>query len=207
MDGGAWWAAVHGVAKNRTWLSNFTFTFHCHALEKEMATSVLAWRIPGTGELGGLPSMGSQSQTRLKWLSSSITMLILRRFQYREKKMVAAISQRSLSPLENKAALWEIQGHPLKGVNGVPENKNGAPLKALGSFLYSLVIKEFLGCLKAWGESPSSPNTKENLWDHLIRGRVPYESWKPKPLRKLGFPAVLPPLQCAGSANVTHNSF
>ena len=61
MDRGAWWAAVHGVAKSRTRLSDFTFTFHFHALEKEMAThsSVLAWRIPGTGELGGLPSMGS----------------------------------------------------------------------------------------------------------------------------------------------------
>ena len=60
-NGGAWWAAVHGVAKSRTQLSDFTFTFHCHALEKEMAThsSVLAWRIPGTGEPGGLPSMGS----------------------------------------------------------------------------------------------------------------------------------------------------
>ena len=55
MDGGAWWAAVHGVAKSRTQLSDFTFTFHFHALEKEMAThsSVLAWRIPGTGEPGG----------------------------------------------------------------------------------------------------------------------------------------------------------
>ena len=61
MDGGAWWAAVHGVAKGWTRLSNFTFTFHFHALEKEMAThsSVLAWRIPGTGEPGGLPSLGS----------------------------------------------------------------------------------------------------------------------------------------------------
>jgi len=61
MDRGAWWAAVHGVAKSRTRLSDFTFTFHFHALEKEMAThsSVLAWRIPGTGEPGGLPSMGS----------------------------------------------------------------------------------------------------------------------------------------------------
>ena len=51
MDGGAWWATVHGVAKSRTRLSDFTFTFHFHALEKEMAThsSVLAWRIPGTG--------------------------------------------------------------------------------------------------------------------------------------------------------------
>ena len=61
MDGGAWWAAVHGVTKSRTGLSDFIFTFHFHALEKEMAThsSVLAWRIPGTGEPGGLPSMGS----------------------------------------------------------------------------------------------------------------------------------------------------
>ena len=61
MDGGAWWAAVHGVAKSWTRLSYFPFTFHFHALEKEMAThsSVLAWRIPGTGEPGGLLSMGS----------------------------------------------------------------------------------------------------------------------------------------------------
>ena len=60
MDGGAWQAAVHGVEKSRIWLSDFTFTFHFHALEKEMAShsSVLAWRIPGTGERGGLPSMG-----------------------------------------------------------------------------------------------------------------------------------------------------
>ena len=61
MDGGAWWATVHAVAKSQTRLSDLTFTFHFHALEKEMATpsSVLAWRIPGTGEPGGLPSMGS----------------------------------------------------------------------------------------------------------------------------------------------------
>ena len=60
MAGGAWWAAVHGVAKIRTWLSDFPFPFHFHALEKEMAaqSSVLAWRIPGMGEPGGLPSMG-----------------------------------------------------------------------------------------------------------------------------------------------------
>ena len=62
MDGGVWWAAVHGVAMSQTRLSDFTFTFNVHALEKEMATysSVLAWRIPGMGEPGGLPSMGSQ---------------------------------------------------------------------------------------------------------------------------------------------------
>ena len=68
MDGGAWWAAVHGVTKNQAWLSDFPFTFHLHALEKEMAThsSVLAWRIPGTGEPGGLPSMGSH-RVRHDW--------------------------------------------------------------------------------------------------------------------------------------------
>ena len=61
MDGGAWRAVIHGVAKSRTRLSDFTFTFHFHALEKEMATqsSVLAWRIPGMGEPDGLPSTGS----------------------------------------------------------------------------------------------------------------------------------------------------
>ena len=60
MDREAWWAAVHGVAKNRAWLSDFTFTFNFHALEKKMAThsGILAWRIPGTGEPGGLPSTG-----------------------------------------------------------------------------------------------------------------------------------------------------
>ena len=61
MDGGAWWATVHGVAKSQTWLNDFTFTFHFHALEKEMATysSVLALSIPGMGEPGGLLSLGS----------------------------------------------------------------------------------------------------------------------------------------------------
>ena len=60
MERGVWWAAVHGVAKSQIRLSNFPFTFHFHALEKEMAphSSVLAWRIPGMGEPGGLPSMG-----------------------------------------------------------------------------------------------------------------------------------------------------
>ena len=74
MDGRAWKAAVHGVAEDWTQLSDFTFTFHFHALEKEMAThsSVLAGRIPGTGEPGGLLSYGvAQSQTRLKCLAAA----------------------------------------------------------------------------------------------------------------------------------------
>ena len=68
MHGGAWWAAVHGVAKSWARLSDFTFTFHFHALKKEMAThsSVLAWRIPGMGEPGGLPSMESH-RVRHAW--------------------------------------------------------------------------------------------------------------------------------------------
>ena len=68
MDGRAWWAAVHGVARSLTWLSDFTVFFHFHALEKKMAThsSVLTWRIPGTAEPGGLPSMGSH-RVRHNW--------------------------------------------------------------------------------------------------------------------------------------------
>ena len=68
MDGGAWWAAVHGVAKSRTRLRDFTFTFPFHALEKEMAThsSVLVWRIPGTGAWWAAISGVTQSWTRLK---------------------------------------------------------------------------------------------------------------------------------------------
>ena len=68
MDGGAWKAAVRGVAEGQAWLSDFTFTFHSHAFEKEMAThsSVLAWRLPGTAEPGGLPSVGSH-RVRHDW--------------------------------------------------------------------------------------------------------------------------------------------
>ena len=72
MDEGAWWAEVHGVTKSWTRLSDFAFTFHFHALEKERAThlNVLAWRIPGIAEPGGLPSLGSQSRIQLERLSS-----------------------------------------------------------------------------------------------------------------------------------------
>ena len=75
MDGGAWLAVVHGVTKSRTRLSDFTLTFHFHALEKEMAThsTVLAWRIPGMGNLVAAIYGVTQSRTRLKWLSSSRT--------------------------------------------------------------------------------------------------------------------------------------
>ena len=68
MDGGVWWDAVHGLAEGRTWLNDLTFTFHFHALEKEMAThsSVLAWKIPGIGEPDGLPSLGSH-RVRHDW--------------------------------------------------------------------------------------------------------------------------------------------
>ena len=92
MDGEAWKAAAHGVTGGQTRLSDFTFTFHFHALEKEMAThsSVLAWRIPGTGEPGGLPSMGSHRvRTRLKRLSSSSSMLMYGRTQHNIVKQLS----------------------------------------------------------------------------------------------------------------------
>jgi len=96
MDGGAWWAAVHGVAKSRTQLSDFTFTFHFHALEKEMAThsSILAWRIPGMVEPVGLPVYGvAQSRTRLKRLSSNssskgLIVVILKEMERLERDQV-----------------------------------------------------------------------------------------------------------------------
>ena len=74
MDRGAWWAAVHGVVMSWTWMSDFTFTFHFHALEKDMAihSSILAWRIPGTGEPGGLLSMGSH-RVRHDWSDLAAT--------------------------------------------------------------------------------------------------------------------------------------
>ena len=77
MDGGAWWAAVHGVEKSQTRLSNFTFTFHFHALETEMAThsSILAWRIPGMAEPGGLPSMGSH-RVRHYWSDLVVVVVV-----------------------------------------------------------------------------------------------------------------------------------
>ena len=78
MDGGAWWAAVHGVTKSQTWLGDFTFTFYFHALEKEMAThsSVLAWRIPGTGDPGKLPSMGLH-RVGHDWSNLAVEMIIM----------------------------------------------------------------------------------------------------------------------------------
>ena len=82
MDRGAWWAAVHGVARSRTWLSDFTFTFHFHALEKEMATnsSVLAWRIPGTEEPGRLLSVGLH-RVRHDWSDLAVAVTVILRYK------------------------------------------------------------------------------------------------------------------------------
>ena len=86
MDGGAWKAAVHGVAEGWTWLSDFTFTFHFHALEKEMAThsSVLAWRIPGTGEPGGLLSTGLH-RVGHDWSDLAAAAAVLPQYQFRQR--------------------------------------------------------------------------------------------------------------------------
>ena len=83
MDGGAWKAAVHGVVEGQTRLSDFTFTFHFHALEKKMEThsSVLAWRIPGTGQPGGLPSMGSH-RVGSDLATAAVAAALLQKVQY-----------------------------------------------------------------------------------------------------------------------------
>ena len=88
-EGGTWSAAVHGVAKSWTWLSDFTFTFHFHALEKEMAThsSVLAWRIPGMGEPGGLLSMGSH-RVRHDWSDLAAAAAVLQKLTQHFKSTV-----------------------------------------------------------------------------------------------------------------------
>ena len=101
MDGGAWWAAVHGVAKSRTRLSDFTFTFHFDALEKEMAThsSVLAWRIPGTGE--------PVSRTRLKRLTAAAAAAGFCKFSSRSQTNETATSDFNFC-----LAIWPSTSHP-----------------------------------------------------------------------------------------------
>ena len=111
MDGGTWWAAVHGVTGGQTRLSDFTFTFHFHALKKEMATlsSVLAWRIPGMGEPGGLPSMGSH-RVRHDWsdlaAAASILTWELRKLRFGDTKWLAQ------DLIGRKQKCWEANPNP-----------------------------------------------------------------------------------------------
>ena len=117
MDRGAWWAAVHGAAKSRTRLSDFTFTFHFHALEKEMAThsSVLTRRIPGTGQPDGLPSMGSH-RVRHDW--SDLAAAAAGDLKHRNLFFLTVLEPRSLG------LLWQSSGKdstlPLHGAQVWP---------------------------------------------------------------------------------------
>ena len=108
MDGGAWWAAVHGVTKSQTRLSDFTFTFHFHALEKEMATHsiVLAWRIPGTGEAGRLPSMGLH-RVRHDWsvLAAAAAGLKVNGNGIIERKLIFNVE---ISPKDSDPGEWKL---------------------------------------------------------------------------------------------------
>ena len=112
MDGGAWWAAVHGVAKkSQTRLSHFTFTFHFHVLEKEMSThsSVLVWRIPGTGLPGGLPSMGSH-RVRRDWsgLATAAAQHLVERTWYVSKPQFFKSANEYAYFSQLLQRLWEI---------------------------------------------------------------------------------------------------
>ena len=110
MDGGARKAAIHGVAEGRTRLSDFTFTFHFHVLEKEMAThsSVLAWRIPGTGEPGGLTSMGSH-RVGHDWLDLAIAIAICLDSWTKHSRFLCNIALYSIGPC------FYHQSHPQLG--------------------------------------------------------------------------------------------
>ena len=149
MDGGACWAAVHGVAKSQTRLNDFTFTFHFHALEKEMAThsSVLAWRIPGMGEPGGLPFYGvAQSRTRLKWLSSSSGMLLW--------SPVMGLPQ-----LTTGGSLLQALGYPLSRHQPWDSNtpshiKLGVVLQSLG---FSCSSEHSPEAMRSWQQTTVSP--------------------------------------------------
>ena len=136
MDGGAWWAAVCGVARSRTRLSDFTFTFHFHALEKEMAThsSVLAWRIPGTGEPGGLPCMGSH-RVGHDW--SNLAAAALCRGKNRKSQRVAgeAVYEETLQ--------W---GQIVQGVNFCYDGQCKAALSQIRSFV--CLPNAFLVCFE-----------------------------------------------------------
>ena len=116
MDGGAWWAAVHGIARSRTRLSDFTFTFHFHALEKEMATlsSVLAWRIPGTGEPGGLPSMGSH-RVRHGWSDLAAAYILIRETLVTQTVKESACNAGDMDSISgSERSPWEGNGNPLQ---------------------------------------------------------------------------------------------
>ena len=126
MDGGAWWAAVHGVAKSWTRQRDFTFTFHCHALEKEMAThaSVLAWRIPGMGEPGGLPSMGSHrvghdwsdlAAAVALWWNNFIIWPLFSKWEDKENYPLKWLSDSEMQ-LELKCTLWLNNCHSVNAV-------------------------------------------------------------------------------------------
>ena len=118
MDGGAWWAAVHGVAKSRTQVNDFTFTVHFHALEKETAThsSVLAWRIPGTGEPGGLPSIGSHRVRHdLSHLAAAAAQLKHHQSQWKHLSLSGRRDQRHQATDPGLLSLWRCDswgGYP-----------------------------------------------------------------------------------------------
>ena len=142
VDGGAWWAAVHGVAKSWTRLSDFTFTFHFHALEKEMAihSSVLAWRIPGTGEPGGLPSMGSH-RVGHDWSDLAVVVVISAKMLRHPQWIIDALKLQR-SEVQKVKLLGEI---PMDG-----QLHNG--LLFAGFLLLALPVTSLGYCCAWWGD-------------------------------------------------------
>ena len=146
MGRGAWWAAVHGVAKSQTRLRDFTFTSHFHALEKEMAThsSILAWRIPGTGKPGGLPSLGSH-RVGHNWTTNTFIFFIKNRCKLRKARHLVKLSHdssiihstntRQVSMFLGKS---KVLGSLLPGVYTSISRRNKNILCTCGQLYYNL---------------------------------------------------------------------
>ena len=178
MEGGAWWAAVHGVEKSLTWLSDFPFTFRFHTLEKETAThsSVLAWRIPGMGEPGGLPSMGLH-RVRHDWSDLAVAAaeahlwaIAVASIRVHGGLLVSGLScivslafcpgLLSLQPLSKRLHMCTSEGYGIHNLKKRLANEGWEPWR--NTFLHFCLRWKILGCIPyGFGRSPKTlrPNS------------------------------------------------
>ena len=180
MEGGAWWAAVHGVTKSRTRLSDFTFPFHFHALEKAVATpsSVPAWRIPGTGEPGGLPFMGSH-RVELDWKRLSRSSIKGLPWWLNGKESTCQCRRHGFNPCSGRIPRTPEQLSPFATTTEAPRPRSCAPQqkKPLQSEACTLQLKRSLHLPQleknqCSNEDPAWPKNEKKT-TKLVYGVVP----------------------------------